>query len=118
MEGLPSIDAEEVVTYEQPGLPVALVLSGPPPGAHLVRSVAFEQQPVVSVVGADGEVYTDVSGEISLTGVGDCTPTLRGTATARLEGGVATFSQLLIDKFACLGTQVSLDPGRHVTTGC
>ena len=96
------------INMQPPRLPTQLLLVGPKPGSTEVRGVPFLQQPVVKVIGADGRLFSDVTGSVRLAAFGGCTPALSGQTKADLVDGVATFTLVTLSTIGCLGEDVSL----------
>lgn len=98
-------DTEPEVAGFQPDLtaqkctsePTKLVFTQQP--ALAFSNVAFGEQPVVEAQDADGNLGMGFAGEVQLTiGANPSEGTLNGTTTVSAINGVATFSDLTIDK--------------------
>ena len=130
--GLPVTIRRAAFEVSPGGMPLVLEMAGPLEGSTEVRGVPFVQQPVVRVLGINGELHPDVTGRIQITAVGGtdtgaCTPQITsalGTVvtsngvqrvSAPLINGVAAFAGLRVDTTPCLGQPIHLEA--EVQTG-
>jgi hypothetical protein len=92
---LPSADSSHSLTVTA-AAPYQLVI-GTPPSSTATAGQAFETQPVIYEEDKYGNIETGDSTTVVTAMIGEGTGPLRGTVTATVSGGVATFTNLFYD---------------------